>query len=478
MAKLDHLPHAKALIKAGNYAAALPLLADLARAHPRNADVLYHLGVAQNRLERFKDAERTLKKAIRAAPEASQPHYELAFGHRRQGLLDQARAGFERALALSGQDANVIGALADLHLLTGNSDAARDLIAPHLDHAPPNILQVYARLCARSGRHGDAIDLLTRRLDGTDAAARSTLLFRLTLLHDAVGDYDAAFACAAEANALLATPFDARAHAASIDRLIDAWTPVAIASLPRAGNISAVPIFIVGMPRSGTSLIEQALDMHPLVHGAGERTELAHIAHDLAAGSGRGELSDLSVFSLQALDQAAADYLTAMSRIAPRAKRVTDKAPFNFAHLGLIQHALPGAHAVHCTRDPRDTALSIFFQHFTSGPVGGGTLEGIAAVFTDYQRLMAHWQAVLELPIHDVAYEDLIDDQEGQTRALLDALDLEFDEACLRFHESTRPTLTASAEQVRQPIYRRAVGRWKNYERQLQPLEKALGARD
>ena len=468
---LDRLAAACA---AGDYTTALAGLSRLANKFPRHPEVLYHLGVAQSRLDRFKDAERTLKKAIRHADRAHQPHYELAFAYRRQGRLDDARKEFARAAELSGNHPSVVGALADLEVLAGDYEGALALIEPLLDTADRNVLSVYAPICAKLKRHAEAIDRIERVLAEADLKPgdRLALLFRVAWLHDAVGDYDTAFERYREANELHARPFDRQAHARLIDLIIERWTPESIAAAPRARAAARTPIFIVGMPRSGTSLLEQALDMHPQVFGAGERAELAEIAGKLAAPS---PLPFPDTLDQKKLDMGAAEYLTAMSRVGGRAGRITDKAPFNFSHLGLVQLMLPGASVLNCRRHPIDTCLSIHFQHFTAGPIGGGSFEGIAEIYKGYVRLMEHWHAVLELPILDVRYEQVVADPETQLRAVVDHVGLEWDEACLSFHKSSRPTLTASVEQVRRPIYKSSVQRWRHYEKHLAPLIDALG---
>jgi tetratricopeptide (TPR) repeat protein len=469
--ELDRL---KAMCQSGYYAPAIGPLAALAVRYPRHPEVLYLLGVAESRLDRFRDAERTLKKAMRLVPKVHQLHYELGFCFRRQGRLDDARKCFQKAAELSNRDPAVIGAMADLEVLAGDYDGALALIEPLLDTADRNVLSVYAPICAKLKRHDEAIERIERALAEANLkpADRLALLFRVGWLHDAVGDYDTAFDRYREANQLHQRPFDAQAHDQVIEMLINRWTPEAIAAAPVAHAQSRSPIFIVGMPRTGTSLLEQALDMHPDVHGAGERAELAEIASKIAAPL---PLVDPARLDQQALDRGAAEYLTAMSRVAGRVKRITDKAPFNFSHLGLVQLMLPGASVLNCRRNPIDTCLSIYFQHFTAGPIGGGTFAGIAAIYRAYLRLMHHWHDVLELPILDVQYEEVVADTETQLRKVVDHVGLEWNDDVLRFHKSSRPTLTASVEQVRRPVYNSSVERWRRYERHIAPLIDALG---
>ena len=174
------------------------------------------------------------------------------------------------------------------------------------------------------------------------------------------------------------------------------------------------------------------------------------------------------------VDALAQSYLTQIRELAPGADRITDKMPQNFFHLGLIALLFPGARIIHCTRDPRDTCLSIYFQNFSASHPYATSLEHIGTYYRRYERLMRHWKTFLDLPLLEVRYEDMVANQEAASRKLVAFAGLEWDERCLRFHETGRYAITASYDQVRQPIYSRSVGRWRHYERHLGPLLGAL----
>jgi len=239
-------------------------------------------------------------------------------------------------------------------------------------------------------------------------------------------------------------------------------------------STSTRPIFIVGVPRSGTTLAEQILGAHPRVHAGGEMSVIPRLLTELAgAGSTKTGVRSMP-FDQQGVDRMALELDQRYRAIDPRAERVTDKLPDNVMHLGLIAMLLPAARVVVCTRDPLDTCLSCFFQHFRAGIDFAYDLTHLGRYARAIGRLTRHWQRVLPSPIFELSYERVVGDQEGVTRELVEFLGLEWDERCLRFYEAERMALTASVEQVRQPLNSASVGRWKNYERHLDPLRAAL----
>jgi len=239
-------------------------------------------------------------------------------------------------------------------------------------------------------------------------------------------------------------------------------------------------VFIVGVPRSGTTLVEQILASHPMVYGADELSTLSELAETLAElpGTTKGfpwVASDLGRDSAARLGQAYLDHLASLDSSSAR---VTDKMPANYFHLGLIAAILPGARIIHCRRDPMDTCFSNFIQFFGDHHYYSYSLEHIGVYYREYARIMDHWRRVLPLSMHEVFYEDMVEDPERQTRALLDHLDLPWDDACLEFHQTRRAVRTASHWQVRQPIYRTSRQRWRRYEPHLRELAAAIGYDD
>ncbi|MCA9310701.1 MAG: sulfotransferase, partial [Phycisphaerales bacterium] len=239
-------------------------------------------------------------------------------------------------------------------------------------------------------------------------------------------------------------------------------------------------VFIVGMPRSGTSLVEQIIDCHPRAHGAGElsaiRQMVVNMYHRLKTDRFFPDYLDMVDADL--LTEFGGAHLRELLSLAPGAARIVDKAPGNFVNLGLIAQLYPRARVINCQRDPRDSCLSCYFKSFTFGLQFSNSLESLGRYYNDYERLMAHWHTALDLPILDVQYEDTVKDVETAARRIIDFLGLPWDDACLRFHESDRQVNTASYEQVRQPIYDSSVGRYRPYEAHLKPLLDILNQRD
>jgi hypothetical protein len=246
---------------------------------------------------------------------------------------------------------------------------------------------------------------------------------------------------------------------------------------PRADNADTTPAFIVGMPRSGTSLTEQILAAHPMVHGAGERLEVHGLLMRLGGSVlTRASVERLATLDAPALSSEAATFLAALHGLAPKARLITDKMPGNGLHLGFLAALLPGARVVRCTRDPRDIGLSIFQRRFFGYHPYAHDLADLGWYIGQHEALMLHWQSVLPLPMLTIALTDWIDDFDATLARLLDFLGLPPDPACARFYELDRYVGTASRDQVRRPINRAGLDRWREYEIELQPMIAELAA--
>ena len=307
---------------------------------------------------------------------------------------------------------------------------------------------------------------------------RGELAFGLGKAYEDLKQYDQAFEYYAEANRLKrqALSFDPERESRMIDDLIAAYQPAVFEKNAGSGRRDETPIIIVGMPRSGTTLVEQILSSHPDVFGAGELNTLNEIAYALTVDDTNRYPANVNFMAPQSFENIADHYLRTVRTRAPESPRITDKMPDNYRHIGLIRLILPNARIVHCRRNPMDTCLSIFKNHFaTAGHHYAYDLEELGFYYTLYQRLMAHWRTVLpEGAMYEVDYEEVTSDQENQTRRLLDHCGLEWTDACLAFHENDRPVNTASAGQVRRPMYRTSVELWRRYATQLEPLRRAI----
>ena len=265
-------------------------------------------------------------------------------------------------------------------------------------------------------------------------------------------------------------PFSRDAHRAFVDASIAHFDHARFVRGPRAGNNDPAPVFIVGMPRSGTTLIEQILDAHRDAHGAGERVALGQAFYGLGRGDGAAAVQRIAALDAAALDAAARHYLAALHALAPDAKRVVDKMPGNFNYLGLVGLLLPGAKIIYCARDPRDIGLSIFTFRFHGVHGYAHDLADLGWYIAQHERLMTHWKTALPNQIMTVRLSDWVDDFDGTLARLLAHVDLPPDPSCARFYESDSRVKTVSRAQVRQPINSRGLGRWRAYANELEPL--------
>jgi hypothetical protein len=312
-----------------------------------------------------------------------------------------------------------------------------------------------------------------------DTDQRATLNFALAKVLEEDGDFDAAFSCFQASNDLRTGTdrYRSEQFSASVDRKITIFSEELFAAKAQIGSASEGLVFVVGMPRSGTTLVEQILASHPQVYGHGELTYLDRLPRSLPERLGGREPYPECVTALDAatVRDIAQEHIARLQRDGSDAVWNVDKLPQNFENLGLITLLFPRARVIHCTRDPLDTCLSCYCQDFGPRHAFTRNLEDLGRYFRDYQRLMTHWYATLPIPLLNVPYEELVGAQDVWSRRLIDFLDLPWDERCLRFYETKRPVLTASVWQVRQPIYASSIGRWRHYAAHLGPLFRGLG---
>jgi tetratricopeptide (TPR) repeat protein len=289
--------------------------------------------------------------------------------------------------------------------------------------------------------------------------------------------YGEAFDHFKKANLATGESFDLHSYRRGNDGVIEAFNAELLKSKTGFGDETEVPVFIVGMPRSGTTLTEQICSSHPSVFGAGELRNLRRILR--RAGFQKNSLAEfrdaLASVTPELSRTLAAEYLREVHRPAPDALRVVDKMPHNFELIGFIALVFPKARIIHCRRDPIDTCVSCFTTSFIDRHAYKTDLTKLGLYYREYDRLMKHWNAVLPGRIYECRYETLIAEQEAESRRLIEFLGLPWDDACLNFERNDRAVVTASNWQVRQPIYSSSIKRWKNYENEIQPLIDALG---
>jgi hypothetical protein len=290
-----------------------------------------------------------------------------------------------------------------------------------------------------------------------------------------IAHFDKANALLKASRAAQGERFESAGFSRWIDKIISKFSAQCFLERREWGESSELPVFIVGMPRSGTSLLEQIVASHHQVFGAGERKDIGRICLKL----GEGNMTAVEKWTEQTARKAAKEHLEHLQLIGGDAARVIDKMPDNVQTLGQIAILFPGARVIFCRRDARDNCLSCYFQWLTdAGNVFTNDLADCGQRYLGIERLIHHWQSVLPIRMLEVHYEELVSDLEGQSRRLIDFLGLPWDSRCLEFHKTKRPVLTASVWQVRQPIYNSSVGRWRHYEKHLGPLRGVLGERE
>ena len=345
-------------------------------------------------------------------------------------------------------------------------------------HAPfYEAVTAYAQIARAADAAPKAIALIDTLLkqQGQHLSANNVaeLHFSLGKLHDQQKEYGKAFAHFEKGNRLKKTDNDIAAHQRFVEDIIDTLNKPYFENAKKLTESSSRPVFIIGMPRSGTSLIEQVLDSHSQVFGAGELQGIALIAQQIS-GSSNAPLAYANAvtnLSREELQHYSKQYLDNIATLDHSARYVTDKMPQNFLHLGLISRLFPDAHIIHCLRNPVDTCLSCYFQSFSKGHTYAYDLDTLASYYRSYHKLMQHWKEVLDLPFFTLEYEALIDQPQPTITKLLRFLDLPWEERCMKHHENPRLTVTASHDQVRQPIYSRSVQRQQNYAAHIDPLK-------
>jgi len=467
----------------GDFVTAASSFQSLLRHHPNDAKIMDALGRCLLALGRAGDAERLFRKVVAKRPDDLRVIVNLSTSLTMQDKYDEAHRVIDAALKVLPEHPRLLASRAHLLLATDRPDEAVAVIEAALERHPEhiNLALNYSVAAKPTGRERQAIAALKRALEAPEIAERQrvTALCALGRLHDAFSECREAMACFVEAGRVMHAQFDPSAFEATVDDMIRFWSPQAIRNMPSVPTADSQRCtFIVGMPRSGTTLIEQILDAHPMVRGLGELNAIESIVNTCMHGFAPGGvplLLDPEVLDSGALQRWRETYFRVTIRQHGRGLRLIDKAPLNFMHLGLIAGILPAAHIVHCRRDPLDTCFSCYTHDFAGTSFAFTyNLEHLGCVYRCYQKLMEHWQEALDLRFTEVVYEEMVADQEGTTRALLASLDLPWDERCLRFHESDRIAKTSSRDQVRQPIFTTSLNRARRYGDLLQPLVGAL----
>ncbi len=451
---------------------------------PNNAKTLTYLALVRLEQKQTADAEIAAGRALSLAPDDPEALNAMGLVRFEQQASDAALALFRRAAALKPDLADAHNNIGNVLKENGELAAAREAYERAIELDPRETAYYVNFVDPHKFTEGDAhltaMEDMARNAGNLSNTARSRLNFALAKAYDDLGRCDEAFVCMREGNALKrkAINYDEASMLGYFDQIRATFDRRLLAAQADCGYGSSLPVFIVGMPRSGTTLIEQILASHPAVHGAGELADFNWLVDQLPGTGGNAfrypeDVTALTTEQLRGLGQA---YVERLRGLAPNAERVTDKMPANFMFLGLIHLALPGARIIHVVRDPRDTCLSCYSKLFTAEQNFAYDLGELGRYYRKYAELMAHWRDVLpEGRVLEIRYEDVVADLEASARRIVDHCRLTWHPNCIAFYEARRPVRTASASQVRRPIYRTSEGRWRAYQDHLGPLLAALG---
>ncbi|MFQ1702542.1 tetratricopeptide repeat-containing sulfotransferase family protein [Loktanella agnita] len=448
---------------------------------PRNPIFLFNMGCAQLAEKKPQIAIETLRKVTLMQPEHAKSWVTLGQAEAALGKHAEALAAFDQAVTLRPDDMRLAVERAEVLVNLGQMQDAADIFRAAIRADVETSRAMIGLSMAHKFKPDDPEPaLMTGLLDSDQLTAKIRRGLRYAA-GKALADqknYDAAFTQFVTAKDETGEKFAIDTHREAFAKRKEIFTAPFLEARSNLGSPSERPIFVVGMPRSGTTLTEQILASHPQIAGAGELSNIRMLAGDLGFGD-----IDRTRFgrSLEKLTEGqarklASRYLAVLKRHSASAQRVVDKMPHNYELLGLIAILFPRAQIIHCQRDAMDTCVSCFTQHFSETHGYNADLRTLGQYYRAYDDLMAHWHTVLPGRILDSRYEDMIADQEAASRRLIAWTGLEWDDACLSFQNTERMVKTPSRWQVRQPIYKTSVKKWQNYAEHLGPLKQALGS--
>jgi len=488
----DMVRKAEALEYQSRYRDSLEIGRQLVKIKPEWSMGHYCIGSAQCGLGLLDEADRNLRKAIRRDPKQPGFYTRRAEVLNRMGHHEDAMASVAQARELAPTNGRVLVVSTMVQWLGGDVHGAYELVAQAVEDgaSDPAVLSVHGLICGEVGRLDEGIERLERLLADYDDGNRlprlhhSEVRMHLAKLYDKAKRYDEAFESARRGGALLETGYSMQRITETCDSRLAAWSVDRYPTIPTSRVKSEKPVFIIGMPRSGTSLVEQIIASHPRAYGGGEMLESYLFGKELSEPDDliSDRVAKVDQLKPAALDRMARKALKAMVKAALHESgkdllRITDKLPNNYEVVGIISKMFPGARFVHCKRTPLDTCVSCFLLDFVGERNHGYSynLEHLAHQYQIYERYMRHWHSIEGIEILDVQYEELIVNPIEGSKRLIDFIGLEWDEACAKPHETKRAVSTLSSDQVRKPMYTSSRERWRNYEAHIGVLIDALG---
>ena len=443
---------------------------------PENVLAYANLAIAYIDIGSREEAVDCCLNATRLKPDFSGGHLLLASSYSSLGEYEKALNSYDHALKLEPKNLTATAGKSDSLLKLGRKHDAYEMLRSKVGKIgiEPSIVISYAAACPDTACKEQAAAYLESALKspGLSHKQQLQLHFSAGRLYDQMEQYDLAFQHYEKGNNLAHRSYDAEADNVLFDSIIKTFSNSSLHKFPKVESHILTPVFIIGMPRSGTSLVERILGSHSKIYPAGELGDIPRIGNSLSNSTKAESRFPVGVFEVgvDSLIKFSHEHIKFLAELSNNTSIVTDKLPHNFLYLGFIQCLFPNAKIIHCKRDPLDTCLSNYFQYF-SGPLDYPyDLANIANHYNNYMRIMKHWENTIDLPIYNLKYEALVSDQEYMTKELLSFLDLSIEESCLEFNRSVYVTRTASFEQVREPMYTRSIERWRHYEKHIGEL--------
>jgi tetratricopeptide (TPR) repeat protein len=448
--------------------------------NPKNPIYQHNLGNTYLQVRNFELAIRHLTRAIELKPNLVDGLCNLARCYVLMSNAEMALPLYRKAVRLEPGHHLVAVGLGNALVNLGKMEEAETVLRSAIQNRV-GLAEAYMALSSSKKFSGNPAELeeILCELENADLAEgqKGSLHHAAGKILDDLKRYEEAVDHFSRAKEISGSSFEIETYRKWVDEMIALFNPHFAGSRQGFGDSSDVPVFVVGMPRSGTTLTEQIMASHPRVHGAGELHKLRHIAVDM--GFARHSASKLSqqlmMLTVEQSRTLAGEYLKHLKRYSRTADRIVDKMPHNFELIGLIRLLFPNAKIIHVRRNATDNCVSCFMNAFSEAHGYNADLTKLGLYYREYDRLMRHWNKVFPGKIFVNSYEELIANQEEQSRKLIDHIGLPWDPACFNFHETERTVTTISRWQVRQPIYKSSVQRWKNYGGKLQPLLDSLG---
>lgn len=456
------------------YSTASKLLQLADKLLPNSPVILSNLAISFTGLGRFKQAVKIALHAVHLQPDFFDAIDAAGNALHMSGKYTEAIPYLEAALKLRPDSTINLVRLSDVYHHLGNDEKAYQVIKPSLDNNEPDVAAIYFRISKSLGLREHAANYILSTIKNLRKQKLKQpippgLYSSMGKYYDETGRYDDAYTHYHMAGKLYNRKFEIADVIRQFDEIITSNDEISFASLDNATNITSQPVFIIGMPRSGTTLCEQILSSHSQVFGAGE-LDLIPTAVAQAQVALQIKNADHTAVSLNTkqLDDMANSYLEHINSLSNSSPRVVDKMPHNFVYTGLIARLFPAAKIINVVRHPLDNCLSCYFSEFgVSTHNYSYDINNTAKYYAQYNRLMKHWMALYDNRILQIRYEDLVMDHENTCKKLISYCGLEWEEQCLEFHKNTRTINTISYDQVNQPIYKKSVSRWKNYSKYL-----------